>query len=67
MFERYDIISQTDLADAARKIEAGARNSQLTHSEPESPSNGETQSAKDYTISKLATVREWRNWQTRKT
>ncbi len=43
VFERYNIVSQADIIDAARKIEAGARNSQLTHSEPESPSDRERQ------------------------
>jgi len=43
VFERYNIISEADLRDAARKIEVGARNSQLTHSETETPTNDERQ------------------------
>jgi hypothetical protein len=48
VFERYNIISEADLADAGRKIEAGARNSELTQSEPESSSNEETQKAEKF-------------------
>jgi integrase len=41
VFERYNITSEADIIDAARKIEAGARNSELTHSEVENvPSDG---------------------------
>jgi len=46
VFERYNIVSQADIVDAARKIEAGAK--AATHSsftvEPESPSDEKTQS-----------------------
>ena len=43
VFDRYNIVSETDIVDAARKIEAGARlDSQFTHSEPE-PDSEKTQ------------------------
>jgi len=48
VFERYNIISEADLRDAARKIEAGARNSQLTHSEPESASDKKKRNAEKF-------------------
>jgi len=42
VFERYNIVSETDIVDAARKIEAGAKdkdaNFKFTHSELESNS-----------------------------
>ena len=43
IFERYNIVSETDIVDAARKIEAGAKeaNFKITHSEPESHSEEE--------------------------
>lgn len=43
VFERYNIISEADIRDAARKIETGARNSQITHSEAETASSEERQ------------------------
>jgi len=48
VFERYNIISEADLRDAARKIEEGARNSQLTHSEHEIPSDEKAQRAEKF-------------------
>lgn len=39
VFDRYNIISEAELADAARKIEAGARNPELLHSQAESQSD----------------------------
>ena len=45
VFGRYNIVSQADIVDAARKIEAGAK--AVIHGqyivEPESPSDGERQ------------------------
>jgi integrase len=40
VFERYNIVSETDIVDAARKIEAGTKESnfKFTHSEPKSDS-----------------------------
>jgi len=48
VFERYNIISEADLADAAGKIEAGARNSELTHSEPENSSDKKKEKAEKF-------------------
>jgi len=43
MIGAHAAISEADLADAARKIETGARNAELMHSEPETPSKQERQ------------------------
>ena len=48
VFDRYNIISESDLADAARRIEAGARNSELTHSESGRPSEEKKQKAEKF-------------------
>lgn len=68
VFDRYNIVSETDLADAACKIEAGARNAQSMHNEPQNAVRKERGGcAKACIINELVRVREWRNWQTRKT
>ena len=46
VFERYNIVSEAELIDAARKIEAGARNSQFIHSEPETQSEKREENAR---------------------
>ncbi len=46
VFERYNIVSEAELIDAASKIEAGARNSQLIHSEPETQSEKREENAR---------------------
>jgi hypothetical protein len=43
VFERYNVVCDTNMVDAASKIEAGAHNPQLTRSEAESHSNDERQ------------------------
>ena len=46
VFDRYNIVSETDLADAACKIEAGARNAQSMHNEPETQSEKREEDAR---------------------
>ena len=46
VFERYNIVSEAELIDAACKIEAGARNAQLIHSEPETQSEKREENAR---------------------
>ena len=47
VFDRYNIVSETDMVDAARKIEAGAKTySQFTHSEPETDSEKREENAR---------------------
>ena len=38
VFDRYNIVSEAELTDAAREIEAGARNAQVVHNDAESRS-----------------------------
>jgi len=48
VFDRYNIVSEADLADAAHRIEAGARNSKLPHSESGSPSDEKKQKVEKF-------------------
>jgi hypothetical protein len=73
VFSRYNIISENDIADASRKVEEGAKaalkgsiHSSLI-AEPSEEAQREQPESKPLYNQWASAVREWRNWQTRKT
>ena len=69
VFNRYNIVSEGELQEAAKKIEAGAK--AVIHSsfiDAQDCSNSEKgENPASLYNEWLDSVREWRNWQTRKT
>ena len=70
IFDRYNIVNESDLADAARALNRvpfeslGILRAQLTKQAKQMQYKRKRNIS---IISKLAPLREWRNWQTRKT